>query len=129
MQEVASVASLEPSEAAGLPKENETEDFLSKPPTPQPPPLSISFQPEAETDDVLDASLAVGVDGVGVGVDDGTPGEVDVEALDMSALGPDGTAFEAAHDLTQMEGEDALMGGVLMDQTDDPFADALVGEQ
>jgi len=114
-------ALLEPPEVTDVPKESETED-LSKPPSPKPHPLSISYQPEAEADDVLDESFAVVV-----GVDDVNQGVVDLGALDMSALGPDGTAFEEAHDLSQMEGGDAIMGaGVLMDQTVDPFAESLV---
>lgn len=46
------------------------------------------------------------------------------EGLDMSALPPDGTAFEAVHDLAQV-GEtqtDALLSGAMMDQSGDPFA-------
>jgi hypothetical protein len=130
VQEAASVASFEPT---GPPpkEENEAEDTPSKPPTPKRHPLSISFQPssEAEPDDVLDESLAVGVGvtvvGVGIGgLDDDNGGVVDMDVLDISALDPNGTAFEAAHDL-QMEPSDALMSGVLMGQSDDPFADAL----
>jgi hypothetical protein len=96
----------------------DSEDTLSKPPSPKPHPLSISFQPTSEPSmehagDDLDASLkplegsmdAVAVDGVNV--EDVNP--VDVEGLDMSVLGPDGTAFESAHDLSQMEAADALV--------------------
>jgi len=96
----------------------ESEDTLSKPPSPKPHPLSISFQPTSEPSmehagDDLDASLkpldgnmdTVAVDGVNVE----DVGPVDVEGLDMSVLGPDGTAFESAHDLSQMEATDALV--------------------
>jgi hypothetical protein len=128
VQELASVASQEQSEAlSGAPKENEAED-VSKLPSPKPHPLSISFRPSPDSDhgdNVFDESLAVGVDGI-VGVDGGNASDVDVSALDMSALGPDGTAFEDAHDLAQMQGDDALMGGMMMDQSDDPFVEGLV---
>jgi hypothetical protein len=36
-------------------------------------------------------------------------------------LPPDGTAFEAAHDLSQVEPEDNILGGKAMDQSGDPF--------
>lgn len=42
--------------------------------------------------------------------------------LDLSGLGPDGEAFESAHDLSQMEPTDAILGGNMMDESMDPFA-------
>jgi len=111
----------------------EPEDMLSKPPSPKPHPLSMSFQPASEpsiehTDDILDASLKPldsNMDAVAVnGVEDVNP--EGVGGLDMSVLGPDGTAFESAHDLSQMEAADALMGGPLMDESVDPFAEPIV---
>ncbi len=42
--------------------------------------------------------------------------------LDMSGLGPDGLQLASAHDLAQLDPQDGLMGGPLMDQTADPFA-------
>lgn len=40
--------------------------------------------------------------------------------LDMSALGPDGLGLEGTG-LSQMDVSDGLVGGPLLDQTDDPF--------
>ncbi|KAI0347850.1 hypothetical protein BDW22DRAFT_1349922 [Trametopsis cervina] len=96
----------------------------SKPATPKPHPLSVSFQPpspplDAE-DDVLDESLkpseavfTAGVEGM----------DADLE-LDMTQMGPDGEAFEGAGDLSQLQASDALLGGPLLDEVmeEDPFA-------
>lgn len=60
--------------------------------------------------DGLDLDTSMNVEG-GDGLD-----------LDLSGLGPDGEAFESAHDLSQMEAEDALLGGNIMDASMDPFA-------
>ena len=46
--------------------------------------------------------------------------------LDMSGLGPDGLQLASAHDLAQLDPQDGLMGGPLMDQDADPFAQAIV---
>ncbi|KZV70956.1 hypothetical protein PENSPDRAFT_752091 [Peniophora sp. CONT] len=48
-----------------------------------------------------------------------------IPELNMSGLGPDGEPFEAAHELSQIQPEDALLGsGQVMDSTvsEDPFA-------
>ena len=47
-----------------------------------------------------------------------------VPELNMSGLGPDGEPFEATHDLSQIQPEDALLGGPVMDSSisEDPFA-------
>ena len=45
----------------------------------------------------------------------------DMVSLDMSSLGPDGTQFEGAQDLSQLQGPDLLLGGTAMDESDDPF--------
>lgn len=42
--------------------------------------------------------------------------------LDLSGLGPDGEAFESAHDLSQMEPNDIILGGNMMDDSMDPFS-------
>jgi hypothetical protein len=44
--------------------------------------------------------------------------------LDISGLGPDGLQLEGAHDLSQLDGPDGLIGGSLMDESGDPFAGA-----
>ncbi|KAI0706146.1 hypothetical protein BC835DRAFT_8738 [Cytidiella melzeri] len=112
--------SREVSEPPQIPREE------SKPATPKPHPLSVSFQPPSPTpvveDDVLDESLKPleeTVDPVDEGVDD--------VGLDMSQMGPDGEAFEGVGDLSQLQATDALLGGpsLLVDAMDeDPFAGA-----
>lgn len=48
--------------------------------------------------------------------------DLEVADLEMSGLGPDGTHFEAAGNLDQLQGgTDALLGGEAMDETTDPF--------
>jgi len=102
------------------------DELPSKVSTPKPHPLSISFQPplasEQGGDDGLDNPLQ-GLEDVDLTdqVDVGdTLGTTNLADLDLSQLGPDGTAFEAAGDLTEMEPGDNLLGGDIM--TDDPFA-------
>lgn len=51
--------------------------------------------------------------------DDGTDGL----ELDISGLGPDGLQLEGAHDLSQLDGPDGLIGGSLMDESGDPFGE------
>jgi hypothetical protein len=49
-----------------------------------------------------------------------TPDDLAPDAL--SILPPDGTAFEGAHDLSQVgQPEDAILGGKAMDASEDPF--------
>ena len=60
----------------------------------------------------LDASMG------GAGVDDD---KKELE-LDISGLGPDGLQLGGAHDLSQLDPQDALLGGPLMDEARDPFA-------
>jgi hypothetical protein len=72
------------------------------------PSLELSLPPATE----FAGDLAVDV---GAGLDDLTSSA----GLDM--LPPDGTAFEAAHDLTQVEPGDSLLGGQVMDASSDPF--------
>ncbi|TCD60047.1 hypothetical protein EIP91_010841 [Steccherinum ochraceum] len=109
------------SEMPSLPKVDDD----SKPATPKPHPLSVSFQPPSPPpvvdDDVLDESLQplpTGDDiSAGVNVD------VDVDvALDLTGMGPDGEPFEGAPDISQLQPDDALLGGALMDEDmADPF--------
>ncbi|KAH9834991.1 uncharacterized protein C8Q71DRAFT_710863 [Rhodofomes roseus] len=99
------------------------DDSPSKPGTPKPHPLSMSFTPGLDTDDALDESLkpregeldaAVGADGMG---------DMGGITLDMTGVGPDGEPFEGAS-LSQLQSDDALLGaGSLMDSNlEDPFA-------
>jgi hypothetical protein len=104
------------------------DEISSKPPSPLPQ-LSMSLQTPSELSidrpgDTLDASLnpldtdMADIDvGIALGDKDG------IVELDMSGLGPDGLGLESSHDLSQMEEADALIGGPLMPETDDPFAE------
>lgn len=100
-------------------------DESSKATSPKPHPLSISFQPPSPTpaeEDILEESLksAEGALDSEVGMPDHLTAGMD---LDMAVLGPDGEPFEGAHDMTQLQDDDLLLGGPMMNQTeDDPFA-------
>lgn len=108
---------------------------LPSPPSPprdahSPNPHTLSFQPDHgqttldEAHDALDAALKpldtsldsiVDVAGQGVDVND-----LDI---DMSNIAPDGLPMESsAHELAQVEAEDVLLGGPMMDNSLDPFA-------
>lgn len=109
------------------------DDIPSKPPSPKPQ-LSISLQNSSELSvdepsDVLDASLKPLDETMGVGMDlldKVDPG--DGLELNISSLGPDGLGLEGSHDLSQMEGDDVLVGGQAMDQSVDPFAEPVIEE-
>ncbi|KAG9314200.1 hypothetical protein JVU11DRAFT_4986 [Chiua virens] len=99
----------------------------TKPPSPTPPTLSLQ-QTEPiltvdESADMLDATFKT-LDG-SINVDVESANAADVGELDMSVLGPDGTAYDGVHDLSQLDGANALLGGSLMDDAGDPFAPAL----
>jgi hypothetical protein len=81
----------------------------------------MSLEQPPDLDDDLDASLKP----LSTSIDDGTgEGKVDDDLqLDISGLGPDGLPIESAHDLSQLTPSDALVGGVMMDQSGDPFAE------
>ena len=106
-----------------LPKE----ELPSKVCTPKPHPLSISFAPDLapeQADDGLSGALQGLEDDLAgqVGVPDPL-GPTDLVDLDLSNLGPDGTAF-AADDLTQLQAADGILGGdMVLDASipDDPF--------
>lgn len=117
-------------ESATAPASREVSEPLqpkeeSKPATPKPHPLSVSFQPPSPSppppDDGLDESLNP-TEGVLDGLVDPMEGDL---TLDMSQMGPDGEPFEAANDMSQLQASDALLGaGPLLDDAmeDDPFA-------
>lgn len=107
-----------------LPKE-----LPSKVSSPKPHPLSISFAPDLAPEQADD-----GLSGALQGLEDELAGQVDVADtlgatadlvdLDLSQLGPDGTAFGAAGDLTQLQSTDGILGGdIVLDasMSDDPF--------
>jgi len=72
--------------------------------------LSLSHDPSLK----LDASMG------GEDVDD----DKKALELDISGLGSDGLQLGSAHDLSQLAAEDPLLGGPLMDGSEDPFAGA-----
>ncbi|TBU63574.1 hypothetical protein BD310DRAFT_869560 [Dichomitus squalens] len=141
-RDVSEPAPVRPKDGSG-----DTSAPQSKPASPKPHPLSISFQPPTPTpapedvdDGLQDALLPPetggdedgGLDegGLDVGPLDGGV-DVDVDAiggdegmsLDMGGIGPDGEQFEGADDLSQLQSTDALLGGPLMDENmEDPFA-------
>ncbi|KAI1786886.1 hypothetical protein LXA43DRAFT_746295 [Ganoderma leucocontextum] len=129
------------SEPAPLQSQNESLGDISapqsKPPTPKPHPLSISFQPPTPTpgpedvdDGLHDALMPPQAGGEDEGELGGGPldggdlsmGGDEGMSLDMGGMGPDGEQFEGA-DLSQLQSADPLLGGPLMDESmGDPFA-------
>ncbi|OJA16196.1 hypothetical protein AZE42_00030 [Rhizopogon vesiculosus] len=104
----------------------------TKPSSPTPPALSLQpTEPILVTEQgavILDESLKA-LDGdmdIEVGIHPNADAE-QVGDLDMGVLGPDGTSFEGVHNLTQIESDDAILGGPLMDHTVDPFIADLNG--
>ena len=106
-------------------------ELPSKVSTPKPHPLSMSFAPDLAPEQADD-----GLSGALQGLEDELAGQVDVVVtdplgttdlvdLDLSQLGPDGTAFGAADDLTQLQSADSILGADMVLDTsiaDDPFA-------
>jgi hypothetical protein len=79
-------------------------------------PSSLSGIETRDSVDGLDASLNLDTD-----MDDIVKKANDGLELDISGLGPDGLQLEDAHDLSQLDGPDGLLGGSLMDDSVDPF--------
>jgi len=111
-----------------LPKE----ELPSKVSSPKPHPLSIvsfgSPLPSEQVDDGLSSALQGLEDELAVAgtVDVEDPlGQADLVNLDLSQLGPDGTAFDdETGDLTQLQSADSILGGdIVLDasMSDDPF--------
>ncbi|KAH9035051.1 hypothetical protein EDB84DRAFT_1269627 [Lactarius hengduanensis] len=105
------------------------DELPSKVSSPKPHPLSISFQPPLASEQVGDDGLDNPLQGLGDDLTDqvdvgDTLDTADLVDLDLSQLGPDGTAFEAAGDLTEMVPGDNLLGGDILDTSmvEDPFA-------
>ncbi len=95
---------------------------------PKEDPWSISFAPDLapeQADDGLSGALQGLEDELAGQVDVADPlGTTDLVDLDLSQLGPDGTAFGAADDLTQLQSADGILGGDMVLDTgiqDDPF--------
>ena len=91
----------------------------SKPATPKPHPLSVSFQPPSPTPVEDDNDLEVSLKPVDDSLDVVVPDLTEEMTLDISGLGPDGEAFEGANDLSQLQASDALLGGPLLDEAMD----------
>lgn len=109
-----------------------TENQSTKQPTPIPADMGITYtytetatpvealNPPAPDIAGLDSRLGGlqqndSLDNIGAG---------DLDDIHMSGLGPDGIPFEGAHDIEQVGGpEDHLLGGAVMDDAPDPFAD------
>jgi hypothetical protein len=92
------------------------------PPSPKPQLTLIQSSSELDVtveglthDPALDLDASMG--GVGVGDDDKKGLE-----LDISGLGPDGLQMGSADDLSQLDPQDALLGGPLMAEGGDLFA-------
>jgi hypothetical protein len=102
-----------------------------------PNPHTLSFQPDhgqatlEEAHDALDAALKpldTGMDSIVDVAGQMHPEGVDVNVndldIDMSNIGPDGLPMESStHELAQVEPEDVLLGGPMMDNSLDPFAE------
>jgi len=109
----------------------QVKDYLiSRPVTPKPHPLSVSFQPpsptpppQEEENIELDTEVLTATTTLDPGLGDtGELNPEDIMHMNMADLGPDGEPFEAAANLLQVqEGDDLLGGAELMDQTEDPF--------
>ncbi|KAF8973605.1 hypothetical protein BDZ97DRAFT_1775907 [Flammula alnicola] len=98
---------------------------------PSPKPQLMILEPSADDDnpdpaEALDASLKPMDSNMDDGDDNDKQGlGVEGLELDISALGPDGLQLENEHDLSQLDGPDGLIGGPLMDESGDPFADTV----
>ncbi|EPQ60489.1 hypothetical protein GLOTRDRAFT_113107 [Gloeophyllum trabeum ATCC 11539] len=85
-----------------------------------------SSAPAAEANDILDDSLKPLVDDMNATADISVQMTTEnAEGLDLSQLPPDGTSFEAAQDMSQLQDADALLGGQMMDQSADPFGEQM----
>jgi len=113
----------------------ETEDVT--PALPKPHPLSMSLVPDSPTPapevdgSVLDGELKTLEPSIDVSEPLSVIGDTslrvpeelsgDIEDIDMTQLGPDGTQFEETGDLSQLQAADSLLGGEAMNTSDDPF--------
>ncbi|KZT30743.1 hypothetical protein NEOLEDRAFT_1174128 [Neolentinus lepideus HHB14362 ss-1] len=88
--------------------------------------LEPATAPAEDANDALDDSLKPLDSNIDTSVDmsDAMNAE-NMEGLDLSQLPPDGTSFEDAQDLTQLQEADVLLGGSMMDQSDDPFSEQI----
>lgn len=111
---------------------------ITEPPSKMPSPKPQLMMPESTSELDVVGDPTDGLDNVDTGLQlDTTMEDVgdldDLEKkddggtegleLDISDLGPDGLQLEGAHDLSQLDGPDGLIGGSLMDDSGDPFAE------
>lgn len=97
--------------------DNVPDDPPSKLPSPKPT-LLMSLQPSS---DLVGDDRGDGLDELLTPLESNMGEKKDIE-LEISVLGPDGIPLESAHDLTQMDVEDVLTGGPMMDDSSDAFA-------
>jgi len=76
--------------------------------------LDAALKPlDTGMDSIVNVAGQIHPEGVNVNLD-----------IDMSTIGPDGLPIESStHELVQVETEDALLGGPMMDNSLDPFAE------
>jgi hypothetical protein len=122
-----------------VPEPEAPEDDNSKAPSPQPQltmptedsaqdsgelagglQLEDSLKPVDVNMDDLEGPVDDNDNNDGLGDKDGGP---QLE-LDMTGMGPDGLQLEGAHDLAQVDADDAIAGPTEMDESEDPFAPA-----
>lgn len=94
------------------------DDPPSKVPSPKPEPELRLAQPDETDHDNSD--MLKELDTTMDDMEEDKQGDLE---LNISGLGPDGLQLEGAHDLSQLDGPDGLIGGSLMDESTDPFAD------
>jgi len=121
--EEAKVENAQPKDAEVADMDTNQDEPPSKAPSPKPQLMMQSGEDEPQDTDVLDASLKPLDTTMGVGEDNDKVDDMGGLELDISALGPDGLQLESAHDLSQLDGPDALIGGPLMDASMDPFSE------
>jgi len=116
-----------------IPEQPQANDgTLSRPVTPKPHPLSVSFQPpsptpapQEEENIEVDTEVLMATATLDHGlVEVGELNPDDIMHMGMADLGPDGGIMDGAGDLLQVQDGDDLLDGVeLMDQTGDLFQD------
>ncbi|PPQ65781.1 hypothetical protein CVT24_011998 [Panaeolus cyanescens] len=102
------------------PKEVIEDTNPDEPPSKVPSPKPELRLPQPEDTDNDSGDMLKQLD---TNMDDLDDDKQDDLELNISGLGPDGLQLEGAHDLSQLDGTDGLIGGSLMDESTDPFAD------
>ncbi|KAG7098983.1 hypothetical protein E1B28_000869 [Marasmius oreades] len=105
--------------------EQELNVDISKPPSPKPQLIMTTAEDNIGVDDNPDALVDTSLKPMDTNSDNVVENPLTGAAsmqLDISGLGPDGLELEEAHELSQIEGADTLLGGPIMDNTMDPFS-------